>query len=244
MPFPCRRRRRRRRHRHRLRSTRILPSQQVPVVVVVTPSYLCIVARKRGLLLLVHWTLSIPLDTWIVIVTVVSRSVRRSASFLIRIVTSIGSEASVTGSVVVVVVVPIVDRERSRIFSSNRKRIGKERERGAEEGGGGGGGGGGDSPPKCTRCRIEQDSIRTQVETRDSGRRSSVRIGIAVLTTAGVLPPVKPLLPRRRTIHRSIPADHHAEINDLTCPPLAYYLDTEDPWYLPTSFSSVWRSVV
>ncbi|KOX79213.1 Inhibin beta chain [Melipona quadrifasciata] len=67
------------------------------------------------------------------------------------------------------------------------------------EGGGGGGGGGGDSPPKCTRCRIEQDSIRTQVETRDSGRRSSVRIGVAVLTTAGVLP-VKPLLPRRRSL--------------------------------------------
>lgn len=236
MPFPCRRRRRRRRHRHRLRSTRILPSQQVPAVVV-TPSYLCIVARKRGLLLLVHWTLSIPF-IWIVIV-IVSRSVRRSASFLIRIVTSIGSEASVTGSVVVV----IADRERLKIFSSNRKRIGKERERGVEEGGGGGGGGGGgDSPPKCTRCRIEQDSIRTQVETRDSGRRSSVRIGIAVLTTAGVLP-VKPLLQRRRTIHRSIRADH-AEINDLTCPPLAFYLDTEDPWYLPTFFSLGWRSVV
>ena len=238
MPFPCRRRRRRRRHRHRLRSTRILPSQQVPVVVV-TPSYLCIVARKRGLLLLQRWTLSIPF-IWIVI-AIVSRSVRRSASFLIRIVRSIGSEASVTGSVVVVVVV-IADRERSRIFSSKRKRIGKERERGAEDGGGGGGGGGGDSPPKCTRCRIEQDSIRTQVETRDSGRRSSVRIGVAVLTTAGVLP-VKPLLPRRRTIHRSIRADH-AEINDPTCPPLAFCLDTEDPCYLPTSFSLAWRSVV
>lgn len=228
MPFPCRRRRRRRRHRHRRRHrpTRILPSQQVPVVVV-TPSYLCIVARKRGLLLLVR-TLSIPFIR-IVIVTV-SRSVRRSAPFLIRVVLPIGLEANVTESVVV-----IADRESRRIPCSNRKRIEKEREGGSEEGGGGGGGGGGDSPPKCTRCRTDQDSIRMQVETRGSGRRSSAGIGVAVLITGSMLPLAKPLLPPQRTIHRSLRVDR-AEINDLTYPPLAFYSDTEDPCHLRTSF--------
>lgn len=95
-----------------------------------------------------------------------------------------------------------------------------------EGGGGGGGGGGGDSPPRCTRCRCT-DSIRTQIETRDRGRRSSTGIGNHhnLLPRPPRLTPIPP------------PIDRRADLPAPRSPLPGFYSDTEAPSYLPT-FSS------
>lgn len=237
MPFPCRGRGR---GRGRRSIPILLPSrQQVPVVRVRFP-FLRRTYYARGprqghrapssRLSIVEPVLlesSAPPPSLLAVAAVVAVLVGRVAARATP-----GSEASVVAAVVVASAIAATDPpEKGRWCYSRRKRIGDRRGGGVagEGGGGGGGGGGGDSPPRCTRCRCtEQDSIRTQIETRDCGRRSSTGIGVPVNGN--------PLPPRRLT---SIPRiDRHADLLlALRSPLLAFYSDTEDPSYLPT-FSS------